>query len=125
MRLVIGNEPRCYREAIAAALRELRPEVEVHDVEAADLDAEVLRLQPEMVICSALTWSVATTPLSWVVLYPDGGSRTELCVAGERTTLENAEFSHLLAAVDETASVAARAPTTLRERSGSGVCQTG
>ena len=54
-RIVVANEPRSYREAMAVACRVLRPEVEVILAEPADLDAAVARLDPQLVPCSRLT----------------------------------------------------------------------
>jgi hypothetical protein len=59
MRALIANEPRVYREVISDVLMRLRPLIEVFCcVEADDLDREVARLGPHLVICSRLTDSV-------------------------------------------------------------------
>jgi hypothetical protein len=46
LRVLLANELRSYREVIALALRELRPGVEVIDVEPKELDAEAKRFSP-------------------------------------------------------------------------------
>ena len=60
-RVVFANEPRSYREAMAVACRVLRPEVEVILAEPADLDAEVTRLDPQLVLCSRPTGALRTS----------------------------------------------------------------
>ncbi len=69
-RIVAANEPRSYREAMAVACRVICPEIEVILAEPHDLDAEVARLDPQLVLCSRLTEGLRTGARSWVVLYP-------------------------------------------------------
>jgi predicted glycosyltransferase len=54
MRALIANGPAMYREVISAALRELRPDIEIFTAEPEDLETEFLRLLPRLVICSRL-----------------------------------------------------------------------
>jgi hypothetical protein len=66
VRVLVANEPTIYREVISAALKELRPSVEVFAAASEDLDQEFLRLLPRLVVCSTLTalqgrWSAAST----------------------------------------------------------------
>jgi hypothetical protein len=75
-RIVVANEPRSYREAMAVAWQVLRPEVEVILAEPRDLDAEVARLDPQLVLCSRLTEGLRAGSRAWVVLYR-GVSRDE------------------------------------------------
>ena len=102
MRILLANEPRAYREVIAAAFQALRPNHEVISVAPDDLDAEVERLDPEFVLCSRLTPAVLQHPRSWVVLYPDGETQAVICVDGRRTTTGDVEFEQLLAIIDQT-----------------------
>ena len=102
LRVVVANEPRAYREAIATVFQALRPLVVVIDVEPVHLDQEVLDRTPQLVICSWLTETVRARSLSWVVLYPDGNSRAVINVAGEQTTVTDIEFDRLLSVVDQT-----------------------
>ena len=44
LRILLANEPRSYREAIAGAFRVLKPTAEVFVVDPTMLDAEVERL---------------------------------------------------------------------------------
>ncbi len=103
LRVVVANEPRAYREAIATVFQALRPLVVVIDVEPVHLDQEVIDRSPQLVICSWLTEAVRARSLSWVVLYPGGNSRVVINVAGEQTTVADIEFDGLLSVVDRTA----------------------
>lgn len=97
LRVLVANEPRSYREAIAAALAMLRPLDEVVEVNPASLDSEVRRLSPHLVICSRLTPIVETGASSWVELYPGGASRAVTSLGGERTTLPEMNLEQLMA----------------------------
>ncbi len=55
MRVIIANEPRAYREVLAATIERLRPNVELVNVEPSGVDELILRLRPQLVICSFLT----------------------------------------------------------------------
>ena len=53
MRILLSFEERyrVYMEAIAVAIRALRPDVEVAVVDGEDLEAEAERFDPQLVIC--------------------------------------------------------------------------
>ena len=108
MCILVANEPRAYREVMAAAFHELRPQHDVITVAPDDLDAEVVRLDPQLVLCSRLTPTVQAHPLAWVMLYPDGETRAEICIAGQFSTVADLEFSSLLAIIDQTEDLAQR-----------------
>ena len=56
--VIVGHKFTSYRQAIAGALRVLRPRIEVVEVGPQELDREVERLSPRMVICSPATRGV-------------------------------------------------------------------
>ncbi len=101
MRVLVANDPCTYREVIADAFQGLRPHVEVYVVEPDDLDHEVARFRPHLVICSQLTASVQSL-LAWIMLYPNGENRAVISTAGEHTTVANVVFDHLLSIIDKT-----------------------
>ena len=101
--IVVANEPRAYREALAAALHELRPHIEVICIEPADLDRNVCQYSPRLVLCSRLTEAVETCCNAWILLYPNRENRAVISIAGRRTVVTEVEFSHLLAVIDELA----------------------
>jgi hypothetical protein len=99
--IVVANEPRAYREALAAALHELRPHLEVICIEPDDLDANVSHYRPRLVLCSRLTETVERCCNAWILLYPNRENRAVISVAGRRTVVNDIEFYHLLSAIDE------------------------
>ncbi|MDP9350257.1 MAG: hypothetical protein M3P51_01760 [Chloroflexota bacterium] len=103
IRVLVANEPRSYREAVASVLQEIRPSMHVACAEPDSLDTDVLRLEPHLVVCSHLSSIVETWPVSWILLYPDSYGHAVGCVAGERTEYPNIEFHSLVAIVDQTA----------------------
>jgi hypothetical protein len=101
-RVLVACELKSYREAIAAAFRLLRPNVEVFEAEEEDLDREVGRLDPDLVVCSMLTERVEDRVPNWVELYPGCGVRSVVGVGEERSTIEEIQLSDLLSIVDRT-----------------------
>jgi len=102
VRLLVGNEPCAYREALAGALQLLRPELDVRLVAPEELDGAVRELRPHLVVCSRLSRAIRSGPVVWVLLYPDGQGQAVLSLAGRRTTTRSVEFAWLLDAVDQT-----------------------
>jgi hypothetical protein len=101
-RVLVACELTSYREAIAAAFRLLRPNVEVFEAKEEDLDREAGRIGPDLVVCSRLTSWVENRAPNWVELYPGYGSQSVVSVRGERSTIEEIQLSHLLSVIDET-----------------------
>jgi hypothetical protein len=99
--IVVANEPRAYREALAAALRALRPHLEVICIEPDDLEGTVCAYSPRLVLCSRLTEAVERCSEAWILLYPDRENRAVISVAGRRAVVPNVEFSRVLAVIDE------------------------
>ena len=99
---MVALELTSYREAIAAAFRLLRPNVEVFEAEDEDLEREVVRIGPHLVVCSRLTAWVENRAPNWVELYPGYSSYSVVSVRGERSTIEEIQLSHLLSVIDET-----------------------
>jgi hypothetical protein len=74
-RILVACELQSYRQALAAAFREVRSEVEVFEAEKYDLNRELVRLRPaDLVVCSRLTALVEDQVASWVELYSYHGS---------------------------------------------------
>ncbi len=106
MRLLLANEPQSYRQVIAAAVQKLRPDIDVAvSVLPDDLDREDLHLLPDMIVCSRLTPVVEGSNSAWVLLYPDGETKTVISIDGQRTTSADLEFDELLAVIDQVATL--------------------
>ena len=86
LRILIGNEPRSYREAISGAIECMRPDAEVLTVEPEELDLKVGQGPAGMVLCSCVTSVVEKGSLAWVELYPGGGPGSRIGVDGLRLT---------------------------------------
>ena len=101
MRVLIANGPAMYREVISAALRELRPGVEIFTAEPEDLEAAFLRLRPQLVVCSRLTKRVELGAPAWIELYPDGAPYAVVGSSdGSRRTHPVMGFDTLLSILD-------------------------
>ena len=99
--ILIANQLASYRESIAMVFRLSLPDLDVYEAESADLNREVVRLRPELVICSRVTPLVEERVPNWIELYPDCEKDSTFHVAGERSTTEQVELSDLLAVVDQ------------------------
>jgi hypothetical protein len=99
-RVLVACDLLSYRQALATALRELRPGAEVFEAEKEDLDREVERLGPDLVVCSRLTARVEDHAASWVELYPYHGRGSVVSMLGERSTVEEIQLSDLLSILD-------------------------
>ena len=106
VRILLANEPRSYRETLAAAFRILKPNTEVFVTGPGELDGEVERLSPQLVICSRTTPTVEAQSLAWVELYPEYSSVSVVSVGGERSTIAWIELADLLSVIDRTESLA-------------------
>ncbi len=108
--VLVANHPRAYREAIAAALRLVRPHIEV--VVADDLDHDLVCLAPDVVLCSSASAALHGVR-AWVDLYPDGASTSTIFLDGVRRNVDAvtlpdlvrfvAEVEHVCRSVCETA----------------------
>jgi hypothetical protein len=96
---LVACELQSYRQVFAAAFRELRPDVEVFEAEEEDLDREVERLDPDLVVCTRLTARVEDRAPNWVELYPDCEAHSVVSVLGERSTVEKIQLSDLLSII--------------------------
>ena len=81
------TEPRSYRETIAFALAELRPDTEVRAVEPEDLDGELVHFAPQLVVCSRVTDLLGRQGSAWIELYPDLASETVVSLDGRDRTV--------------------------------------
>ena len=99
-RILMANELASYRQSIALVLRELRPDVEVIEADSGALNQQVLRISPDLVICSRVTSLVKERVPNWVELYPDCESLSTFCIGGERSTVDEVQLSDLLSLVD-------------------------
>ncbi len=101
--VLVANELASYRESIAAVLRFSFPDLEVFEAAPADLNREVLRVRPGLVICSRATSLVRERVPNWVELHPECDSLSTFCLDGERFVRDQVELSDLISIVDRSA----------------------
>jgi hypothetical protein len=99
--VMVATEPNAYRETIAAAIRSLRPGVEVTEVTPAETDWAVQALAPDLVLCSRFSPTVEKFAAAWVLLYADGSMETIVKMRGRKTIQHDIDFAQLLRVVDE------------------------
>ena len=95
-RILVANELTSYRQTIAIVFRELHPNVEVFEANPETLDGEVVRLGPDLVICSRVTAMVRERAANWIELYPECKPFSTFCIDGERRAIEDVQLSDLL-----------------------------
>ena len=104
--IVLANEPRAYREALAASVAVLRPGMEVLALDPADLDAALRAHRPRLVVCSRLTSAVEREAPAWVLLYPDGARLVVTHLHGREVAAADLDLVGLLALLDGTSPTA-------------------
>jgi hypothetical protein len=100
-RVLMANEPRAYREGIAAVISQLRPEVEIETVEPNALDTSIERFSPDMVICSKATDALKAGVRVWVELYPENAAMSVASIDGRRMEYNEIQLPDLLSIVDK------------------------
>lgn len=103
MRVLMANEPRSFREVFTSVLRTLRPNIEVIEVDPEDLDPEVERLRPDLVVCSRISSAVEREAPSWILLYPENEPVGMIYTAGDLSTMNDLDLDRLIAIVDRAA----------------------
>ena len=100
-RVLMANEPRAYREGIAAVIGQLRPEGEIETVEPDALDPAIQRFSPDMGICSKVTDALKSRVRVCVELYPENASLSVASIGGRRVEYPEIQLPDLLSIVDK------------------------
>jgi hypothetical protein len=103
LRVLLANEPRSYRESIAAVFRQLRPDLEVKVVEPEALESNVARFDPDVAICSRVTGAVKERVPVWVELYPEHAGHSVASEGGRRTEFAEIQLLDLIGILDRAA----------------------
>lgn len=106
MLVLIAIEPRSYKEAIGAVVRDLRPRLEVRMIEPEELEAEVARSEPDAVIGNLPEPAAAGARFAWVVFRPYEEPAARIRVGRRRWELRDVSLEDLLFVVDEAAHLA-------------------
>jgi hypothetical protein len=99
--VMVANEPLSYREALAATLREVRPNVGTIVVAPDELDHATFLHKPRLIVCSQLTDTIENRPIAWALLYPEGASWSVLSLAGKRIRDTHIDLGQLLSLIDQ------------------------
>lgn len=76
------NSHRAYRDIIASAIGELRPHVEVALAPLEAVQAEIVRLDPQLVISSSPKLADSNHRPAWVELSLEPDQVSRICVSG-------------------------------------------
>ena len=103
--LALEVEYRTYMEAMAAAIREFRPDMEVVAISrgSVNLESETKRLEPQLVICSPpVPENPVAKRLALIELSPDSSQPTNFRVGERHWQSANPTLGEILSVVDET-----------------------
>jgi hypothetical protein len=92
MRVLVVYEDsyRSYGQTMVGAIRELRPQKEAALAQVRELEAEVGRLDPHLVICNGPNSIDPGGRAAWVRLSDEPDEPSEFCLAGRRWGSEKA-----------------------------------
>ena len=108
VRVLVSIAPLSYRQAVAQALARSRPRLEVRIAPPEDLDREVGRFGPHLVVCNEATAFVRSNVLSWVEIAFEDGLDAAISLDGRTSLVHDVSMDDLLAAVDETERMVSR-----------------
>ncbi len=100
-KVLVAVEPRAYRTVIGRAIQILRPHLEVTIVEPDDLQAEVARLDPALVISSQPKPATSDGWPAWVEFRPYDEASVRVCIGGRCARLYEPNLDDLLSVVDQ------------------------
>jgi hypothetical protein len=105
MRVLVSfeEEHRLYMEAIAAAIRRFRSDVEVVTAESEELESEMERFDPQLIITSpSIPDNLVDDRLAHIELSPDSQQPSRFRVGERRWEKTNPTLGEILPVVDET-----------------------
>lgn len=109
MRVLIAFEDRrsVYRDIFVRAISDLRPHLTVRSASLEELDHELGRFDPHLVLCSQTNGSHVASSGAWVQIPTDDTREdeellAEICLDGEYWKTEGPPLSELLEVIDET-----------------------
>jgi hypothetical protein len=97
------DDYRTYRDTIGAVLRILRPETEVKSTTLEELEEELERFHPEVVICSGHKEVELCTRLAWIELSVDPTMSSKISVGGRHFERTNPTVEELLEFIEDDA----------------------
>ena len=104
MRLLIAYEDshNLYSEAMERAIGVSRPHLEIEVARTSELETEMERFDPHMVLCEQPNPAHPGGRGAWVKHSYEPSEPSEVCLGGRRWELENPTLEELIAIIDET-----------------------
>jgi hypothetical protein len=102
MRVLIAITPAMYQQILALFLKERRPSAEVETTDLANLNSEVERFGPDLLICHKTSTEVRKGVFSWIEIRYTDSMDAIVSVEGKATRIEDVKIEDLLATLDET-----------------------
>jgi hypothetical protein len=105
MRVLLSFEKnyRVYGQAMAAAIREFRPDVEVAVCDSENLEEEAERFDPQLVICSSLAPEAPVDDrLARIELSPEPDQPSRFRVGDRHWETTNPTLGQILPVIEET-----------------------
>lgn len=109
LRVLVSIAPLSYREALAFSLRNHRPHLEVMITAPDDLDREVERFEPHLVVCNGVTSLVRSNVLSWVAIRFEDGLGALISLDNHTSEVHDIMTEDVLGAIDETERIVSQA----------------
>ena len=100
--IVYEDSHRAYGEAVSGAIQGSRPSVEVALTHLRELEAEVERFDPHLVVSSRTNTVDPGNRAAWVTLSDEPDEPSEFCLDGQRSGSANPGIEDLLEIIDET-----------------------
>ena len=105
--MAFEDSRRVYRDVFVRAIRELRPTLTLRSASLDQLEYELGRFDPHVVVCSQPNGTHPAGSGAWVHIPTDDGMGdeerlAEICLDGERWRTDGPPLSELLAVIDET-----------------------
>ena len=101
--IVYEDSHRSYGEAMVGAVRASRPGLEeVALAHLRDLEAELERFDPHLVVSSRPNTFEVGGRAAWVLLSDDPDEPSEVCINGRHRRLENPGLEEMIEIIDET-----------------------
>jgi hypothetical protein len=109
MRVLVAFEDirSSYSRVISRAIRELRAGLDVRSIVLEELEWELVRFDPHVVVCSRPNGTHPSTRGAWVHIPSDDGLEDDerlarICLEGEHWRTDGPPLSELLEVLDET-----------------------
>ena len=99
--MVFEGDYRAYRDVLAAGIRILRPRAEVETADLEELEEEVVRFEPQVLICNQPEPVYSGGWAVWIEIPVDPTRRTKVSVGGSYSERPNLTLEELLGMIDE------------------------